>query len=255
MNPVQQPNPPKVDIKPLMMAIMLLRRAVEKVIATVHRRRLNQLPRNKQPERQHMHAQHNRRHHNRQRVRDDMLHRVRILRGKGHRRRELVVRLMNASVQGTPVQQPVGVVEHDLAGQDTNQNVARDLGRRWERRVDPDPGLATGRVGRVHEPDVESHDEHLVAHRDGDGPEDLAGCGLFGRGLDLVSLGKGRRDVVERDEEDARQPPEDDLHDEAADEVDVVVVMGRHEVLPQSSSVARHHGHWGCGGGVDRHCR
>ncbi|KND86965.1 hypothetical protein TOPH_08444, partial [Tolypocladium ophioglossoides CBS 100239] len=172
VRPVQQPNPPKVHVKALMMAVVLPRRAAQEVVAAVHRRRLDQLPGHKRPHGQHVRAQHQRRQRHGQRIGDDVLDRVRVLRGKGHGRREAVVRLVDAPVEDAHVQQPVRVVEEHLARGDAQRQVAHEAGGRGQRGVDTHGWHAALRVRGIAEAEVQRRDERLVARRHGDGAPD-----------------------------------------------------------------------------------
>lgn len=124
MQVIQNPDAPKIHIKPLVMPIVLPSRTAKEVKPAVHRRRLDELPRDKHPHGHHVHPQRQRRQRNGQHVGHDVLQRVRVLRRKGHRRREPVVHLMHAPVQPPRVQQPVGVVEEGLARGDADGYVA-----------------------------------------------------------------------------------------------------------------------------------
>lgn len=169
-----------------------------------------------------------------------------VLRGEGHGGGELVVRLVEAPVQGPPVEDAVGGVEEDFAGEHADGEVVGELLDRGEARVDSDAGgLALGRGG-IEEDGVEGEDDDLVADADEDGVEDVVGGGLFGGGLDLVFRGEGGRDRVERDKEDAGDPPEDELDDEGADEVYGMGIVGCYEAGPEGlCGVEDGHGHNG----------
>lgn len=81
---------------------------------------------------------------------------------------------------------------------------------------------------------MQGEDDGLVADTDYHGVEDFARRGLLGCGLDLVLLGEGRRNGIEQDEEDAWNPPEDDLNKKGADKIDGIGVVGRDYVPPIS---------------------
>lgn len=73
---------------------------------------------------------------------------------------------------------------------------------------------------------MEDEDEELVAEADAYGVEDVGGRGLFGGGLELVERGEAREEGVEGEEEGAGEPPEEELDEERAGEVDGDGVVG-----------------------------
>ena len=66
----------------------------------------------------------------RQQIADDVLERVRVHGGQGHRGRPFVVLLVHVLVEEARVQQPVAVVERDLPQRDADSKVAHDRERR-----------------------------------------------------------------------------------------------------------------------------
>ncbi|ATY64585.1 hypothetical protein A9K55_004293 [Cordyceps militaris] len=232
MKPVQQSQSPKIHIKALMVPVMLPSQAVEEVVAAVHRRRLDELAGEEQPEGEDMGAQQQRGQDNRQGVGDEVLERVGVLRRERDGRREAVVRLVHAPVQRPPVQQPVRVVEERLPRERAHDEVARHLGGRRQRgRHAECRGLAGGR-GQRGARDLQREDRRLVPERDAGRVEDVGPCRLLRRRLHLVRGGEGRGGGVEQDVEERGQPPEEQLDDLAADNVDDVRVVGRHGPFP-----------------------
>lgn len=169
-----------------------------------------------------------------------------ILRGEGHGGGEFVVRLVEAPVQRAPVEDAVGGVEEDFAGEHADGEVVCEFLDCGEARVDSDFGRLALDGGGVEEGGVEAEDDGLVADADEDGVEDVVGGGLFGGWLDLVFRGEGGRDGVEGDEEDAGNPPEYELDDESADEVYGMGIVGCYEAGPEGlCGVEDGHGHNG----------
>lgn len=198
----------------------------KEIVSAVHGRCLDELKGHKHPHGENMRLQQQRRQQDGQDVGHEVLHGMGILRGKGHGGGELVVRLVEALVERAPVEDAVGGVEEDLAGEDADGEVGGELVERGEARVDSDArGMALD-GGGVEEGGVEGEDDDLVAGADEDGVDDFGGGGLFGGGLDLVLGGEGGGDGVEGDEEDAGNPPEDELDDEGAGEVYGMGVVG-----------------------------
>lgn len=162
VKPVQHADAPKVDIEPLVMPVMLSRRAAEEIVAAVHRRSLDQLPRKKHPHGQDVRAQQQGRQRDRQGVGHNVLDRMRILRREGDRRGELVVYLVDALVEVAHVEEPVRIIEECLTHDDADDEVARELGQRGQRRLNADCRRVTLRVGSIGEGEVDGGDEDLV---------------------------------------------------------------------------------------------
>lgn len=216
-----------------MVPVVLLSQAVEKIVPAMHRRRLDQLKRQKQPQGQDMRAQQHRRQDNRQRVGEDVLQRVGVLRRKGHRCGEFVVRLMYALVQRPPVEQSVRVVEERLTSERADDEVPRNFGQRWKVARHAKGGRLTGGRGQHGTSDLKREDDGLVAQRDGGRVQNVSAGRLLRRWLDLVRGGKRWRDGIEEDVNEARQPPKDYLDELAADNVNDMWVVSRHYLLPQ----------------------
>lgn len=115
MHPIQHPNRPIIQIKLLMMQIMHPCLAPEEIIPTMHRRRIEQLVRQIHPEREHMAADNLRRKRDGQHVREDMLDRVRVLRGQRDGRREAVVELVDFRVEEGVVEEAMSIVKQRFA--------------------------------------------------------------------------------------------------------------------------------------------
>lgn len=245
-NVVQEPDSAIIDLEAFVVSIMLSSCSRKEVVSAVHGRCLDELESHKHPHGQDMGPQHQRGQQDGQDVCHEMLHGMGVLRGESHGGGELVVRLVEAPVQGPPVEDAVGGVEEDFAGEHADGEVVCELLDRGEARVDSDFGRLALDGGGVEEGGVEAEDDGLVADADEDGVEDVAGGGLFGGGLDLVFRGEGGRDGVEGDEEDAGDPPEYELDDEGADEVYGMGVVGCYEAGPEGlCGVEDGHGHNG----------
>lgn len=139
---------------------------------------------------------------------------------------------MYAPVQRPPVQQAVGVVKERLAGERTDDQVSRNFNEWREVAGDAKCGwLICGR-GEEGTGDLEDKDEGLVAEGHGRRVDDLGGGRLFGRWLDLVGGGKGRCDAVEEDVDEGREPPEEELDELTADNVNDMRVVACDNVPP-----------------------
>lgn len=145
-----------------------------------------------------------------------------------------MVRLVEALIQRTPVEDSVGGVEEDFAGEDADGKMAGEFLHRGETGVDSDAGGVALGEGGIEQGAVESKNDGLVADTDQDRVDDVAGGRLFGGRLDLVSLGEGGRDGIKRDEEQAWNPPEDELDDKSAGKVDGVGIVSGDDAAPES---------------------
>lgn len=181
-----------------------------------------------------MRAEHQGRQRNWHHVGDDVLHGVRVLRRKGHGGRELVVNLVNARIQGADVQQPVGVVEEHFAGEHAYGEVSRELHEGRYPRRDLHRWRVAGRPGYQGEEDMEAEDDALVPERDGDRMPDIRAGGLLRRRLDLVLCSERRAEVIERDKDGRRNPPEDDLDQLTSNKVDGMRVVVLHDPAPEA---------------------
>jgi hypothetical protein len=139
---------------------------------------------------------------------------------------------VNAHIQRPHVKQPVGVVEEHLARQHADDNVAGKLGGGRQFGGDAEQRRISSESGGAGQGGLEAHDQDLVAKRNGGAVPDLGGRGLPRRRLDLVALGEGRPQGIEGDEGDAGEPPEDDLDEQRAHDVDGVRVVRNHDVSP-----------------------
>ena len=196
MNKVQQPYPAKVHVETLVVTVMLASGAAEEVIAAVDGGRLEQLRGQKRPHCDDMSAQQERWQGYGQGVGEDVLDGVSVLRGKSHGGREPVVDFVDAGVERAPVEQPVGVVEEDLADEDADGKVPDETARGREAGGDLESGRQPLAHGMIDETELHGEQHGLVSQRDDGGMADLSSGGLLGRGLDLVLLGKGWPDVV-----------------------------------------------------------
>lgn len=88
----------KVNIEPLMMAIMSFCSTAEEVIPAVDGCRFDELPSQECPPGQDVRAEQCRRESDGKRVGEEMLDRMGVLRGERYRSRELVVDLVDAGV-------------------------------------------------------------------------------------------------------------------------------------------------------------
>ena len=79
MHPIQEPQTPKINPEQLMMQIMHPRTTIQKVIPTMHRRRLRQLERQERPISQDMTFQKLRGERDGEDVGEDVFERVRVL--------------------------------------------------------------------------------------------------------------------------------------------------------------------------------
>lgn len=81
-------------------------------------------------------------------------------------RNEAVVELVDRHVEARLVQQTVGVVKHDLANGDADDEIADDFNDPWQRGVDA-IGRSLSEVGDSEEQsDVQDCGHDLVAHDD-----------------------------------------------------------------------------------------
>lgn len=96
--PIQQPNPSKIHIKPLMVAIMLPRGPAKEVVPAMHRRSLYKLHGQKRPHGQDVRAEEHRRDQDGQDVCGNVLDGMGVLRGECDGGGEAVVRLVEAAV-------------------------------------------------------------------------------------------------------------------------------------------------------------
>ncbi|WEW61909.1 hypothetical protein PRK78_007409 [Emydomyces testavorans] len=229
MQPVQQPNRPIVQIELLMMLVMHPRHAAHEIIPAMHHRRVGQLVPQKRPERHEVAVQQRGRQRDRQDVGGEVLERVRVLRGERDGRGEVVVQLVDACVEEAVVEQAVGVVEEGFAEEQAGEEVEGEFARGGEEWVEAVG--AGGEEGELEE--VEGGGEELVAEdEEGAGPEGGAG-GLFGGGLEFVSVGEGGEEVVEGEEEEGGEPEGEELDGEGAEEFDGLGTAGGEDRGPE----------------------
>lgn len=132
MQPIQHANDAEINYELLVMRIMASRNAAQEIVPAVHRRGLQQLQAYPREIRQHVHVEQLCRDDEREQVRKQVLDRMCVLRREGHGRREEVVLLVDALVQRRGVQEPVDVVEEDLAHGETEDDVADEFEERGD---------------------------------------------------------------------------------------------------------------------------
>lgn len=127
VHPIKQPNRAIVQVEFLMMQIMHLGLAVEKVIATVHSGSVEKLIGQVDPERQHMAVQQLRRKRDGQRVGENLLNRMSKLSSECDWCSEPVMFFVDPLVKVWDVQQTVAVVEQSLAYDEAEKDVPQDF--------------------------------------------------------------------------------------------------------------------------------
>lgn len=221
------------------------------VVPAVHARRLYQLCGEEQRKGQDVRVHDHHGEHDGDGVREQVLHGVRVLRGEGHGRRELVVLLVDAGVDLGVVQGAVRGVEGDLAQGEGDGVVGRHLAEGRELGADGEEGVLE--VLQVEEGEVDG--------LRGDGPDQDVpdafsdGCprGLASLALELVAVGEGGEGEVDGEIDGADQPEADQLAEYGYPELDQTWRIVVDDLGPLPFEVEIKH-IWGLypGGGVAR---
>ena len=180
-----------------------------------------------------MHEHHG--EHDGNRVREQVLDRVRVLRCKGHGRRELMMLLVDLGVDPRMVQGAMRGVEEHFARNQRDQAVRRDLAE-WRE---------AGRGGEEGEAEVLEIQYGEVDGFRGDGPdEDVPDAFLDGGpgrlaplALELVPVGESREGQIDGEIDGADQPESHQLAQDRGAELDQSwgVIVG--DLGPEPSQV------------------
>lgn len=124
------------------------------------------------------------------------------------------------------------IVKQYFSGDTANHEIAAKLAKRRKLGLDTCRCVSSLPHGEVGEDAMQSCNQDMVAQRHNDGMSDIAPSWLLWRWLNLMSLGKRWRNVVEADVSQAWKPPKHDLNGDAAEEVERVLVVAHHQLLP-----------------------
>lgn len=139
-HPIDPSHRPKISPEPLVMKIMMLRPAAPEIIPAVDAGRLDKLIGQEPPHGEQIRPQHHRRQGDRQGIREQLLQRMAVLRGQGHGGGELVMGLVESSVQRGNMQDPMGNIKEDLAEQPAAQKIPGEFEQCRERSRDLEGG-------------------------------------------------------------------------------------------------------------------
>ncbi|KAI9037817.1 fatty acid hydroxylase superfamily-domain-containing protein [Aspergillus affinis] len=229
MNPIQHPQTPKINHKPLMMQIMHPGHTPQKPKPAMHRRRHHQLIPQKHPEGAYMATQDLWWEGDGEHVGKDLLDWMGVLSGEGDRGCESVVLFVETGVEGWMVEEAVGVVEEGFAEEEAEGEVGEEGGEGGEGGGDAVRLV----VEEVDLEEVEEGGEELVAGDDEEAVQDRLAGGLFGGGLDLVALGEGWEEDVEKEVAERGNPEGEDLDGEGAHELNGLRRVGFDDVGPE----------------------